>query len=92
MELFSKDLILYNLCRKKGGLLQLLCHGLDHQRHHEDHFRLKQLDILRHTHERIIDADHSSQRYPFQNVHTQTVCMMNRKHRHNNDPLRDLHV
>ena len=65
MELFSKHLVLHDLRRKKGSFFQLLRHGLDHQRDHQDHLRLEKLDILRHTHQRIIDTDHSAQGHAF---------------------------
>ena len=49
VKLLAKDFRLDERRRDPCRLLELLCERLDHQRHHQDHVRLKELDVLCHT-------------------------------------------
>src|SRR5699024_9078280 len=92
VELFAEHLALYDFGRKQCRLLQYLRHAFDHHRHHKDHYRFTQFDILCHTHQRIIDADDGVQRNAFQDMHAETVCVMDGEHSHEHGALGNLHI
>ncbi len=60
MELLSEYLRLDQRSRDQYSLFQLLRQRLYHQRNHQDHIWLKELDIFSHPQQGIIDADHNT--------------------------------